>query len=526
MVDYFGTTASFIAVATQVLLASTCAFLACKLLVFFHTYWWRPRRITKMMLKQGVTGPASRFMVGNLAERNKMRKEAVQHDMHGVSHDIVGRLMPDYVQWSQSYGRRFLFWWGAEPRLTLYDLDEIKDLLSSKHVQCLGRSKLQRDGVNDFIGKGLLMANGEAWAHQRRVVAPAFHIEKLKGQVGHMVDCTSKMLEEWDELLFKDGKGSVEIEVGEHMSRLAGDIIARTEFSSSYEKGKIIFAKLNELQRLSTQSGRRTRLHDRSVRKLKMEVEVSLMTIIEARRDAMRVNSSPSYGYDLLGLMLWEIDAAREEQKCFCYTSQQLMDECKTFFFTGHETTSLLLTWTLMLLASNPSWQDRAREETLHLIQGEPTDSDILSKLKVLGMILFESLRLYTPATLLARQAFVDMRVGDLHIPKGLSVWVPVLAIHHDKSIWGEDADEFRPERFGEGVANACKHPMAYMPFSFGPRNCVGQNFAIMEAKVVLSILLSRFRFHLSPHYKHAPVFVLTLKPKHGVPIIVERLNQ
>ncbi|KAI5082339.1 hypothetical protein GOP47_0002082 [Adiantum capillus-veneris] len=140
-------------------------------------------------------------------------------------------------------------------------------------------------------------------------------------------------------------------------------------------------------------------------------------------------------------------------------------------------------------------------------------------------MILLESLRLYTPATLLAREAFSSIKVGDLEIPKGLSVWVPVLAIHHDKTIWGEDADEFKPERFSEGVAKACKNPMAFMPFSFGPRNCVGQNFAMMEAKIVLCMLLSQFRFHLSPSYRHAPICILTLQPKHGVPIILRHFR-
>lgn len=227
-------------------------------------------------------------------------------------------------------------------------------------------------------------------------------MEKLKGQVGYMVKCTSELLKKWNEML-SNGVGLAEIEVGEHMSRLAGDVIARTEFGSSYEKGKRIFAELNELQKMSTESVRQTRLDATRIRKLKKDVERSLVEVIQARRDSLTLGEH-SYGNDLLGLMLSEIRAARKEQRRFRYTPQQLIDECKTFCFTGHDTTTLLLTWTMMLLASNPIWQERAREEVRNVFGGEKPDAESLGKLKVLGMILFESLRLYTPATLLARQ--------------------------------------------------------------------------------------------------------------------------
>ncbi|KAH7431568.1 hypothetical protein KP509_08G055600 [Ceratopteris richardii] len=291
-----------------------------------------------------------------------------------------------------------------------------------------------------------------------------------------------------------------------------------------------------------------------------MEIITSRMSRVflnpSTQEEKFNETVSSRYGHDFLGLVLAEIDICKqkamvnlghphgckniirrhhmfqnktgeEELEERIYSSQHLMDECKTFFFTGHETTWLLLTWTFMLLASYPSWQERAREEAIIAMKntfGLP-QFDMLSKLQVLDMILLETLRLYTPATILAREAFTDIKVGNLEIPKGLSVWVPVLAIHHDKDIWGEDANEFKPERFANGVSKSCKHPMAFMPFSFGPRNCVGQNFAMMEAKIVLSLLLSRFSFELSPSYIHAPICILTLQPKYGVPIIVRRIK-
>lgn len=130
-------------------------------------------------------------------------------------------------------------------------------------------------------------------------------------------------------------------------------------------------------------------------------------------------------------------------------------------------------------------------------------------------MVINESLRLYPPASVLPRMAFEDIKLGDLHIPKGLSIWIPVLAIHHSEELWGKDVNEFNPERFSSKPFA----PGRFIPFAAGPRNCVGQGFAIMEAKIILAMLISRFSFVISENYRHAPVVVLTIKPKYGVQI-------
>jgi cytokinin trans-hydroxylase len=138
-----------------------------------------------------------------------------------------------------------------------------------------------------------------------------------------------------------------------------------------------------------------------------------------------------------------------------------------------------------------------------------------------LNLVINETLRLYPPATVLPRMALEDIKLGDLHIPKGLSIWIPVLAIHHSKDLWGEDANEFNPERF----ASKSFTPGRFIPFASGPRNCVGQAFAMMEAKIILAMLISRFSFTISENYRHAPVTVLTIKPKYGVQVCLKPLN-
>lgn len=142
-----------------------------------------------------------------------------------------------------------------------------------------------------------------------------------------------------------------------------------------------------------------------------------------------------------------------------------------------------------------------------------------------LTMILYETLRLFPPFPTQVKQATMDTMIGDLHIPKGACTFFLRLAIHHDPELWGIDVNEFKPERFVDGIANASKHQSAFQPFSFGKKSCLGQGFALQQAKVVLVAMLRQFRFHLSPNYRHAPNIKLTLIPKYGVPLILECLD-
>ncbi|KAK4490572.1 hypothetical protein RD792_001255 [Penstemon davidsonii] len=407
--------------------------------------------------------------------------------------------------------------------MCLTETELIKELLS-KYSTISGKSWLQQQGSKHFIGRGLLMANGDDWYHQRHIVAPAFMGDKLKSYAGYMVNCTKEMVTSLEKEI---EIGRTEFEIGEYMARLTADIISRTEFDSNYEKGKQIFHLLTVLQQLCAQSSRHLCFpgsrflpskYNREIKSLKMEVERLLMEIIQSRKDCVEIGRSSSYGNDLLGMLLNEMQKKGSSN----LNLQLIMDECKTFFFAGHDTTALLLTWTMMLLASNPSWQQKVRAQVKEVCGGAPPSVEQLSKLTLLNMVINESLRLYPPASLLPRMAFEDIKLGDLHIPKGLSIWIPVLAIHHNEEIWGQDVNEFNPDRFGSKSFAPGRH---FIPFAAGPRNCVGQAFALMEAKIILAMLISKFSFTISENYRHAPVVVLTMKPKYGVQIHLKPLD-
>eukprot|EP01018_Ginkgo_biloba_P037352 Gb_13163 [translate_table: standard] len=257
--------------------------------------------------------------------------------------------------------------------------------------------------------------------------------------------------------------------------------------------------------------------------KLEKEIRMGIRQLIEGREKAIGAEKSSSYGSDLLGLMMsTNKEQVGGSQEDLSMTLDEIIDECKTFYFAGHETSSNLLTWAMILLGMHQDWQERGRREVMEVCGKDVyPDADTVNRLKIVGMILNEALRLYPPAVMLYRQTNKSVKLGKLTIPAGMQFVLPVLAIHHDPAFWGEDASEFNPERFAEGVAKAGKHPMAFMPFGSGPTICIGQNFALLEAKVVLAMILQRFSFSLSPSYAHAPVLMVTLRPQHGAQIIL-----
>lgn len=489
--------------------------------------WWRPRKIEDYFAKQGIRGPPYHFFIGNVKELVGMMLKASSQPMPNFSHNILPRVLSFYHHWKKIYGGMFLVWFGPTVRLTVSDPDLIREIFTSKSE--FYEKNEAPPLVKQLEGDGLLSLKGEKWAHHRKIISPTFHMENLKLLIPVMATSVVEMLEKWSEM--SDKLGEVEIEVSEWFQTLTEDVITKTAFGSSYQDGKAIFHLQAQQMILAADAFQKifipgyrffpTRKNIKSW-KLDKEIKKSLVKLIKRREENLnneneRIEKGPK---DLLGLM---IQASSNNTNV---TVDDIVEECKSFFFAGKQTTSNLLTWTTILLAMHPQWQVQARDEVLKMCGSRdlPTKDHVV-KLKTLNMIVNESLRLYPPTIATIRRAKTDVDLGGYKIPRGTELLIPILAVHHDIAIWGNDVNEFNPGRFSEGVARAAKHPVAFIPFGLGVRTCIGQNLAVLQTKLALAIILQRFSFRLAPSYQHAPTVLMLLYPQYGAPIIFNQLS-
>jgi cytokinin trans-hydroxylase len=247
---YFGDRKIWSALCTS-LLTALLMWVAYIVLGTVNKFVITPMRIKRIMNSQGVKGPSSHLLLGNLPEMTMLKEAATKNDMKTGDYDIVSRVLPFHVQNCQAYGKSYLWWFGWEPRITITDLDLIKQVLPNKD-HAFTKSQMMLKFIMPVIGKGLVTTDGEEWALHRRIVNPAFHHEKLKAMVIPMEKSASSMADEWEKKV-RDGGGNVELEVGDYMTRVTADIIALTAFGSNYEKGKKVFEQQVALINLTDQ---------------------------------------------------------------------------------------------------------------------------------------------------------------------------------------------------------------------------------------------------------------------------------
>ncbi|KAG6533883.1 cytokinin hydroxylase-like [Zingiber officinale] len=485
-----------------------------------NVFWLSPAATWRRLQRNGFSGPSPFFPFGNLMEMSKENTERPPN----ILHDIHSSVFPYFSRWSKAYGKVFIYWLGTEPFLYIADPEFLKLATAGAMGKKWGKPNVFKLDREPMFGRGLVMLEGEDWARHKQIIAPAFSATNLKRMIRVMEETTQKLLEDWSDEV---AAGRHEIDVEKGIAKNAAEIIAKTSFGVGQEKGKRVFQKLQLLQQMLFRSGRLVgvplghilcakKAYD--ARRLGKDADRLLRDIIHSRRQK-NSDSMPEQGHDLLGGLLEAGDRDGRGRKL---TARALTDECKTFFFAGHETTALALSWALFLLALHPEWQSILREEIARVSGGGPFDSDMLSKLTKMGWVWNEVLRLYSPAPNVQRQAREEVRVRDVVIPVGTNMWVDVVGMHHDPELWGDDVNEFRPERFEEDrIYGGCNHRMGYLPFGFGGRTCVGRNLAAMEFKVVLSLVLRRFFLSVSPANDHAPRIMLSLRPSRGVRLIL-----
>jgi cytochrome P450 len=237
---------------------------------------------------------------------------------------------------------------------------------------------------------------------------------------------------------------------------------------------------------------------------------------IAARRQQSAVHDGRGPADDLLDSML----AAEDPETGRRMSPADLVNNMQFFIVAGHETTALTISWALYLLANSPEHQERARAEARDQLGGRLAGADDLAAMPFINQVLEESMRLYPPVGLLARHVLARDELCGRTINPNDILFLPIWALHRHEMLW-EAPEHFDPERFKPGTI---RDRYQYLPFGAGPRVCVGANFAMMQAGIILSTLIQNFRFAQSRPLPR-PVMTMTVRPEPGIFLNVERLN-
>ncbi|KAH9561112.1 hypothetical protein CY35_05G002100 [Sphagnum magellanicum] len=494
-------------------------------------FWWAPLQLRKIMEQQGWKGPKFCIFVGNMPEIFKFRKRELSKDLGIRNFDIMSRVYPQYVLFSKKYGNKVFYNRGPDLVIMVTNPNLVKEIL----LDVGNYDKPSILALSALAGKSLLTMNGEEWGNHRQIFAPAFRVEILKGLVNKIMKSITSRLDIWEEKV-QDGGGLMELEVHPEICIITMAAISYMLFGIIDQKTQQVFIQLKTLFETVSQATTNPffimpgysilpTTNNRKMVNLAQEIDKTIKQIIEIRHNQEIANKT-SYGDDLLGLMLKSMNGAKVGDIIKCQLNiQDIFNECKSFFLGGFETTSTFITWTMLLLAEYPEWQDHARTEILEVCGPNiEMDTSKLNRMKNVGMILNEVHRLLPVLPRMLRVATNDTKLGDIFVPKGLILEIPTIQIHQNPTLWGEDAMEFNPNRFAKGVSKACQDPQGFIPFSFGPRYCIGQNLAMLQSKLIVAKVLSRFQLSVSPNYIHNPQYLALLTAKLGVQLHVTKL--
>jgi cytochrome P450 len=364
-----------------------------------------------------------------------------------------------------------------------------------------------------LLGNGLLTSDGAFWLRQRRLAQPAFQRQRIAGYAETMVAYTERLLAGWREGETRD--------LQTEMTRLTLEITGKTLFGADVggeapDVGRAMADAMDSFEKrvsrlfplpywVPTATNRRLL---RAVRRL----DEIIFRFIKERRACAEERD------DLLSLLLH----ARDEDDGGQMTDQQLRDEAMTLFLAGHETTALALAWTGYLLAQHPGEEEKLRAELGAVLGGRAATAADLPRLAFTERVVLESMRLYPPAYAIGREALGDTEIGGYPVRKGTTLFLSQWVTHRDPRWFGEP-ERFHPDRWANGLAQRLPK-FAYFPFGGGPRLCIGNTFALMEAVLVVATIFQQFRYELIPDHPVTPWPAMTLRPKHGIRVVLRRV--
>ncbi|MEO1775173.1 MAG: cytochrome P450 [Pseudomonadota bacterium] len=401
--------------------------------------------------------------------------------------------------------------------LMLQDPEGLEQVLKKREA-IYPRSDVTLRILRPREGESLFTAPQATWKWQHKAMAPIFQHRHLVGMAPMMAAAAQATADRMDAA--GAGKGAV-VDVYPEMVQATADVICDAALSGreSLDREALtngVSAFIENVARISLLDilgapawvPRPGRLLDRSGK----QMDARMDAIIAARQAR-----GPSDPPDLLDLLI----GARDADSGRAMSAVELRNNLLAFIVAGHETTALALTWSLYLLAFDPAAQARAAEEAGNALGERMALAEDLPQMSYVRQVIDEAMRLYPPAGLLTKTAKGEDEILGHKVVPGMIIMIPIWALHRHRRLW-DNPDAFDPDRFAP-EAKAARHRYAYLPFSAGPRICLGMQFALMEAHIILASLIARYRFELPEGFVPDPKMIFTLRPGDGMPLVVTR---
>jgi len=385
--------------------------------------------------------------------------------------------------------------------------DDIEDVLVNK-ARKFEKGRVMKANMRLF-GEGLLTSEGDFWLRQRRLAQPAFHRARIAAYGTTMVEYAERAMRGWKSGEVRD--------IHEDMMEITLQIVGKTLFNAELTRdAKEVGETMEVLLKLAADFGKSILipLWVPTPRNLRARMGIRRIEKIIGRIIAQKRAEASDTG-DLLSMLL----AVRDEDGSRM-TDKQLRDETITLFLAGHETTANALSWTIWLLAQNPAAEKKFFDELAGVLNGRAPNVEDMPKLTYAANILTESMRLYPPAWGMARLVKEEVEVAGYKLVPGNGVACAQWVVHRDAR-WFDEPERFLPERWEGDLAKRLPR-FAYFPFGGGPRQCIGNSFALMEATLILATIAQKFRFKLVEGHPVKPLASITLRPQHGIRATLE----
>ncbi|KAI9563276.1 hypothetical protein GHT06_010734 [Daphnia sinensis] len=496
-------------------------------------YYWKWSRSRTVKLINAIPGRKPLPLLGNLLDLDVYNEEFL-------------KMMT--IDWVKEYGPIYRVWLCTRPFVALSSPELVQKILaSSKHIT----KSSDYSNFSNWLGNCMFTSTGAHWKNRRRLVTPGFHFQNHNNFIDIFNEKSSNCAAEFERII--DAHGVTKIDVTHLMAKCSLDIICETAMGqqTKLEKEKEIYvSNIHRICQIFVERVNRPWLSNDWIYKfcsLGRESELCINAlhaftnkVTRERREVLLQHPNKNSNQ----IEISEIVKGKPQSKSRFAIVDGLIEasnngadlddngireEIDLITFAGYDTTSAAMVWFLYLIAKNPEHQQLIVDELDSVFGGDqdrPCTTNDVSELKYLECCIKETLRLYPSVAFVMRSLTEDVEIGGYTIPAGVTVAPSFYAIHHNPCVY-PDPEAFKPERFFPENSIG-RHPYAFIPFSAGPRNCIGQKYAMLELKVVFANLLRRVEFSVSdPAISDAPDLGFVLKPKHGVRLVIsKRLNK